>query len=59
MAEFCWGCLEREIYPEAPERNDFAGIAQEGYVVDVLCEGCGVIAVDHEGKRVGAGEKAR
>lgn len=52
MAEFCWDCLEREIYPEAPERNDFAGLCEPGEAVEVLCEGHGWVAVDHEGRIV-------
>lgn len=52
MADFCWQCLEEGIYPEHPEKNDFYGFAPQGWVAKVLCEGCGVIYVDHEGKRV-------
>lgn len=52
MADFCWECLAGGIYPEAPERNDFAGFAPEGGQAGVLCEGCGWIVVDREGKRV-------
>lgn len=52
MAQFCWDCLAEEIFPEAPERNDFAGLCAEGEMVSVLCEGHGVIWVDHQGRRV-------
>lgn len=52
MADFCWRCLAGGIFPEAPERNDFFGFAAEGQLADVLCEGCGPITVDHEGKPV-------
>jgi hypothetical protein len=50
MADFCWKCLAEELFPEAPERNDFHGIVEEGETARVLCEGCGFIEVDHEGK---------
>lgn len=52
MADFCWHCLETRIYPAAPERNDFYGCCAKGQTLWVLCEGCGPIAVDHEGKPV-------
>ena len=50
MAEFCRDC-SIEMWGE--DTGDFAGIAPEGKMVNVLCEGCGgYILVDHEGKRV-------
>lgn len=52
MADFCWDCLADELFPEAPERNDFHGLCEPGETVTVLCEGHGVIQVDHEGKPV-------
>lgn len=52
MADFCWQCLADELYPEHPERNDLAGLCAPGEVVTVLCEGHGIIDVDHEGKPV-------
>jgi hypothetical protein len=52
VADFCWTCLAGGIYPEHPERNDLHGLCAAGEVVDVLCEGCGFITVDHEGKPV-------
>jgi hypothetical protein len=52
VADFCWRCLERELYPEHPERNDLAGLCEPSQAVDVLCEGCSFILVDHQGKPV-------
>lgn len=52
MADFCWQCLERELAPECPECNDLAGLCVEGETANVLCEGCGVITVDHQGKNI-------
>lgn len=52
MSDFCWRCLDHELYPEDPKRNDFFGLCPKGQVVDVLCEGCGPIKVQHEGKPV-------
>lgn len=49
MAEFCRDC-SIEVFGE--DFGDFAGIAGEGEVVAVLCEGCGdVIWVDQSGVR--------
>lgn len=53
MADFCWRCLEQELYPEAPERNDLFGLCAAGETVKVLCEGCGIIEVDHCGRPEG------
>lgn len=52
MAEFCWQCTEEYLFPDG-SRNDFIGIVPEGATLRVLCEGCGFIEVDHEGRRVG------
>lgn len=57
MANFCWGCLADRIYPEAPERNDLRGLCKASETILVLCEGCGWITVDHEGKAVDEGER--
>jgi RNase P subunit RPR2 len=48
MAEFCEQCSRRLF--GAP--SDFKGEARPGEVVQVLCESCGWIWVDHQGKRV-------
>lgn len=56
MAEFCTQCLE-ELLCEPGHASDFMGLStvedtlQEEYAV-VLCEGCGVIQVDHTGRCV-------
>jgi hypothetical protein len=50
MADFCWKCLADELAPECPERNDLRGLCEPGEMVEVFCEGCGYIAVDHQGK---------
>lgn len=55
MAEFCWGCLADHIYPEAPDRNELRGLCKPGETIYALCEGCGWINVDHEGRRVDEG----
>lgn len=51
MADFCWECVKELGVP--PEKNDFKGIVPPGETAQVLCEGCGVICVDHLGKRTG------
>lgn len=47
MAEFCHRC-SIELFGE--DFRELAGIADEGYVVAVICEDCGIIWADHEGK---------
>lgn len=49
MADFCQECSE-ELF--GPGHNDFYGYCKPGYLAKVLCESCGVIYVDSEGKRV-------
>ena len=57
MAEFCRQCAEWH-FPYAPKFwNDFANMVTEeewedGYAAVVLCEGCGTIQVDPEGRCV-------
>ncbi len=55
MAEFCAECSEELFGKEFP--SDFSGILSEedfdeGYVLPVLCEGCGYIEVDHLGNKI-------
>ena len=57
MADFCWDCTEEMFGPESAPVNDFRHLISEeehkrDYVMEVLCEGCGFIRVDHNGKRV-------
>ena len=54
MADFCLECTEY-LFGEHP--SDFHGCISEGefedgFLVSVLCEGCGQIWVDHLGRRV-------
>jgi hypothetical protein len=54
MADFCWQCYERHGFGP-PENNDLRGGSTEkdtkkGLFSLVICEGCGVIQVDHLGK---------
>ena len=57
MANFCYDCT-KDILGVDPTWNDFAGWAGvDGQIPEdglwkVLCEGCGVIVVDHNGKKV-------
>lgn len=55
MAEFCLQCSEELKAPEG--YSDFEGMSSEkdtkqGFLNNVLCEGCGFIQVDHNGKCV-------
>ena len=54
MADFCKQC---SIDMWGRDTGDLSGLiteaeVKEGYGAVVICEGCGVIRVDHEGKRL-------
>lgn len=54
MADFCKEC---SIEMWGSDTKDLAGLitkeeVAEGLGAVVICEGCGVIRVDHEGKRL-------
>ncbi|UDL14069.1 hypothetical protein [Salmonella phage vB_SenS_S124] len=54
MADFCKQC---SIDMWGKDTGDLSGLiteaeVKEGYGAVVICEGCGVIRVDHEGKRL-------
>ena len=53
MANFCYDCT-KDILGVDPTWNDFASIRAipEDEFWKVLCEGCGIITVDSEGKKV-------
>ncbi len=48
MAGFCKQC-SNQIFGQ--DRYDFAGLCQHGQTIEVLCEGCGFVAVDGTGAR--------
>lgn len=55
MADFCYDCTFY-LFGDG-SRNDFVGMLSEedvnkGYLVTVLCEGCGHIMIDHKGKKI-------
>jgi rRNA maturation endonuclease Nob1 len=56
MADFCYDCT-KDILGVDPTQNDFVSKQDisENELWMVLCEGCGVIVVDHEGKKVSEG----
>lgn len=47
MADFCRQCAEEHL--GHTDCDDLAGLAPEGRVVSVVCEGCGHCLVDSEG----------
>ena len=52
MANFCYDCAKDTLGVD-PRWNDFAnGGIPKDETWKVLCEGCGVIVVDSEGKKV-------
>ena len=58
MADFCYDCTEELFGQQYAKNNDMAGIVsreeheQHGMTAKVLCEGCGLIEVDHRGRRL-------
>lgn len=58
VADFCYECTEELFGQQYAKNNDMAGIVsreeyeQHGMTAKVLCEDCGVIEVDHRGKRI-------
>ena len=62
MAEFCKECAYEMWGDEIP--SDFKGLLSEeefedGYLLPVLCEGCGYIWVDPKGEKVEEKEDER
>jgi hypothetical protein len=51
VADFCYDCARDHLGIE-PELNDMKNLVPEGEFAEVLCEGCGWIIVDHNGKRI-------
>lgn len=50
MADFCKDCCA-ELFGGKPEEwaGGFGGIAPEGETISDICEGCGIVVVDHNG----------
>ena len=51
MANFCWDCCEEHL-EIGGQLNDMKNLCKPGELIISLCEGCGEITVDSEGKRV-------
>jgi hypothetical protein len=49
MADFCQKCSIKMFHQDYRE---LAGLCQVGEVASAICENCGLITVDHNGKRV-------
>lgn len=58
MADFCYDCTEEFFSQSHAQSNDMSGLVskeeyeQHGITAKVLCEGCGLIEVDHKGRRL-------
>jgi hypothetical protein len=54
MASFCYDCCLKLFCGTEEEalENDFAGIVRRNERYFCLCEGCGWITVDRDGKKV-------
>ena len=52
MADFCFSCTFELFGEEYADKNDFVGLCKEDEVATVLCEGCGLIEVNHDGFRI-------
>lgn len=45
LDEFCDHCAKKN-----GTSNSFVGLAKQGAVAKVICKGCGIITVDHQGR---------
>ena len=52
MADFCHQCTSELFGEEHADKNDFAGFVRGNERYYVMCEGCGWITVDKEGRKV-------
>tara|TARA_Y100000310_G_scaffold292586_1_gene321469 strand:+ start:27 stop:188 length:162 start_codon:yes stop_codon:yes gene_type:complete len=50
MADYCWDCCWEHLGVES-ELNDMKSLCGKDEYILVLCEGCGEIVVNHEGRR--------
>ena len=52
MADFCYDCTTDLFGQEYADTNEFAGIVRNDEMFFCLCEGCGWITVDKDGKKI-------
>mgnify|MGYP003656864063 FL=1 len=52
MASFCYQCTDELFGEEHAHENDFVGLVRHNERYYGLCEGCGWITMDKDGKRV-------
>ena len=52
MADFCYDCTTDLFGQEYADTNGFAGIVRNDEMFFCLCEGCGWITVDKDGKKI-------
>jgi|TARA_R100001163_G_scaffold33071_1_gene25647 hypothetical protein len=52
MASFCYDCTADLFGEEHADKNEFAGIVRKHERYFCLCEGCGWVTLDGDGKRV-------
>ena len=56
MADFCYDCYKR-MFGDTAGECDLAGLIKKeevlrGYAAKALCEECGIIQVDHNGRKI-------
>ena len=52
MADFCYDCTVK-LFGEEFE-NDFQGLCSDQESIQVLCEGCGFVEVNSDGRKINA-----
>ena len=52
MASFCYQCTEELFGEEHADKNDFVGLVRHKERYFGLCDGCGWITMDKNGKRI-------
>ena len=52
MANFCYDCTVKLFGAEHGSDNDFQGLCSNPESAQVLCEGCGFIEVNSDGRKI-------
>jgi len=54
MANFCYDCTVKLFGEEHGSENDLQGLCSDLESIQVLCEGCGLVEVNSDGRKINA-----
>ena len=54
MANFCYDCTVKLFGEEHGSKNDLQGLCSDLESIQVLCEGCGLVEVNSDGRKINA-----